>query len=61
MPTLGSRVGNVIRVYVPKEHRGKGAVSKMLDIAHTKEKVIISGKGKYGEVGRLHIARTYLR
>ena len=61
VPTLGARLGNVIRIYVPKEHRGRGAVSKMLDIAHQTEDVIISGKGKYGEVGRLQIARTNLR
>lgn len=58
MPTLGIRMANVIRVYVPKEHRGKGAVSKMLDVAHKKEDVIISGKGNYGEIGRLYVART---
>lgn len=60
-PTLGARLGNVIKIYVPKEHRGKGVVSKMLDIAHTRESVIISSKGDYGEVGRLFIARTNLR
>ena len=55
-PALGIRVANVIRVYVPKEHRGKGVVSDMLDLI--KEKTVISGKGKYGEVGRLCIARA---
>ena len=53
VPTLGLRVANVIRIYVPKEHRGKGVASNMLDLI--KEKTVISGKGKDDE----EIARLY--
>lgn len=54
-PTLGIRVANVIRIYVPEHHRGKGIVSKMLD--KIPEKIVISGEGKHGEVGRLFVSR----
>ncbi|MGD2065739.1 MAG: hypothetical protein PVI43_01035 [Candidatus Bathyarchaeota archaeon] len=57
MPTLGLRSANVIRIYVPKPHRGKGITSKMLDRVAEKEKIVISGEGKYGEVGRLYLSR----
>jgi len=56
VPTLGIRVANVIKIFVPKEHRGQGVASLMLD--EIKENTVISGKGKYGEVGRLYLSRT---
>lgn len=58
VPTLGIRSANVIRMYVPKEFRGQGVVSSLLD--KIPEKVVISSKGRYGEVGRLYVSRTVL-
>jgi GNAT superfamily N-acetyltransferase len=56
-PTLGIRVANIIRVYVPKEHRGKGIASLMID--KIPEKTIISGKGKeHEEIARLYRVRA---
>ena len=58
MPTLGLRVANVIRIYVPKEYRGENIASSMLD--KIKEKKVISSRGNYGEVGRLYVSRINL-
>ncbi len=59
IPTLGIRLANVIRVYVPKEHRGKGVATLMYD--EIKEKIVIGGandSGKYESVGSIYIIRT---
>ena len=55
VPTLGLRTANVIRMYVPKQHRGCGIMSKMLD--SIPEHTVLSARGDYGEVGRLCISR----
>ena len=56
-PTMGMRMANIIRIYVPKEHRGNGVASKLINSIN--EKYVISGKGEdHEEVGRLYRVRT---
>ena len=60
VPTLGMEVSNIIRMYVPKEHRGKGVNSLMIE--KVKGKIVI-GTGevsKYEEIGRVYVIRNYL-
>ena len=59
--TLGLRIANVIRVYVPKEHRGKGIATIMYD--KIKENIVIGGandRDKYRYIGSLYVIRENL-
>lgn len=53
--TIGSRLANVLSIYVPFEQRGQGVASQLLDMIP--ENVVISGRGKYEKVGELYVAR----
>ena len=52
--TVGTEYALIVRMYVPKEHRGKKIISRLLDKIPY---LTISTKGDFGEVGKLYIAR----
>ena len=59
-PTLGIKVVDIVSIYVPKEDRGKGVASKLLDAVPYRPIIGDSSEAKYRSIGNTKVIREII-